>query len=430
MAIFLTEDMRKLLHNKFVVVIGDSIQRGIYKDLVVLLQGNRYLQEGQLKAKGELHFEGDVLVEGGRLGEMTNKLNYREVRQYRTDHHLVRFYFSTRAYSEYMETILADLGDEPQPDLIIMNSCLWDITRYGPSSVPMYKKNLKKLFGRFKEVLPEQTLVIWNTTLPVANSVRGGFLIPEVEFKNETLRLDILEANYYARDVVVSHGYDVLDMHYNFRYQLQRRVKDGVHWNQEAHRRMTNLLLSHVTEAWGYKLPRHVLPALPDIQNNTVQTPRQYQSNPDIRSFSDPPRPVRYVNTSWHHHHHNHASPVGLNLPAGLTPEERYGGPIGKPVLAEPLDNRMQYNFQISFQPNMFSGVDFTGGNYLAQNYIVPNVQHVQHAWDAGRNQLVQRAWQTERYTPYNPHQRTANHKNIINVGSGRYHARGRNYRR
>ncbi|XP_066277813.1 PC-esterase domain-containing protein 1A-like [Branchiostoma lanceolatum] len=423
MAIFLADDMTKLLHNKFVVIIGDSIQRGIYKDMVVLLQGNRYLQEGQLKAKGELHFEGDVLVEGGRLGEMTNKLNYREVRQYRTDHHLIRFYFTTRSYSDYMETILADLADEPQPDVLIMNSCLWDITRYGPSSVPMYKKNLKKLFGRFKEVLPEQILVIWNTTLPVANSVRGGFLIPEVEFKNETLRLDILEANYYARDVVVSHGYDVLDMHYNFRYQLQRRVKDGVHWNQEAHRRMTNLLLSHVTEAWGYKLPRHVLPFDLPPQHDT---PRQYQSNPNIHSFTDPPRPVRYVNSSWPHHHH--ASPVGLNLPIRVTPEERYGGPIGKPVLAEPLDNHMQCNFQISFQPNMFNGVDFAGRDYLSQNYL----QNIQHAWDGGRNRLVQRGWPTERYTPYDMHQRIANtHRNIsVNVVSGGYHSRGRHNRR
>ena len=33
----------------------------------------------------------DELLEGGRHGRMTNGINYREVRQYRTDFHLVRY---------------------------------------------------------------------------------------------------------------------------------------------------------------------------------------------------------------------------------------------------------------------------------------------------------------------------------------------------
>lgn len=36
--IFLKEDLLKLLKNRFIVVIGDSNQRAIYKDLVLLLQ--------------------------------------------------------------------------------------------------------------------------------------------------------------------------------------------------------------------------------------------------------------------------------------------------------------------------------------------------------------------------------------------------------
>ncbi|MED6234327.1 hypothetical protein ATANTOWER_027003 [Ataeniobius toweri] len=42
---------RLLLHNKFVVVLGDSIQRSVYKDLVVLLQKDKYLTLRQLRSK-------------------------------------------------------------------------------------------------------------------------------------------------------------------------------------------------------------------------------------------------------------------------------------------------------------------------------------------------------------------------------------------
>lgn len=128
-------------------------------------------------------------------------------------------------------------------------------SRYGASSVTNYKKNLNTLFTRFNEVLTEDCLLIWNTTLPIANNARGGFLIPEIEFMNDTLRLDVMEANFFARQVVETYGYDVLDMHYFFRRQIHRRADDGVHWDTSAVRRMTNLILTHISEAWGVELP-------------------------------------------------------------------------------------------------------------------------------------------------------------------------------
>lgn len=80
--------------------------------------------------QGEFTFSGDKLIEGGLYGEMTNGIHYREVRQYQTDFHLVRFYFVTRCYNAYVESILTDMAKDPQPDVILMNSCLWDISRY------------------------------------------------------------------------------------------------------------------------------------------------------------------------------------------------------------------------------------------------------------------------------------------------------------
>ncbi|KAL8613301.1 hypothetical protein ACOMHN_052541 [Nucella lapillus] len=247
--------VKEILRNKFVVILGDSIQRGIYKDLVSLLQRDRILTERDLKAKGEMAFMFDNLIEGGVKEGLNNGTSYTEVRQYHTTTHLIRFYFITRCYNAYVESILLDLQEGPKPDLVIMNSCLWDITRYGTSAIDRYKENLSFLFFRFMEVLPPECLVVWNTTMPISKNARGGFLVKEVECDNSILRIDVLEANFYARQIVVSCGFDVLDLHFWFRHHIDWRVADGIHWNPLAHRHMSELLLSHVANAWGFPIP-------------------------------------------------------------------------------------------------------------------------------------------------------------------------------
>ena len=59
---------------------------------------------------------------------MTNGKEYSEVRNYQADY-MMRFYFVTRCYNSYVETVIADLCKPPHPDVVIMNSCLWDLTR-------------------------------------------------------------------------------------------------------------------------------------------------------------------------------------------------------------------------------------------------------------------------------------------------------------
>ncbi|KAG8520938.1 PC-esterase domain-containing protein 1B [Galemys pyrenaicus] len=249
-------EVQQLLHNKFVVIMGDSIQRAVYKDLVLLLQKDCLLSPSQLKAKGELSFESDVLLEGGRWGRMHNGTHYREVRQFRSGHHLVRFYFLTRAYSQYMEQVLAELQwGEHTPDVVIMNSCLWDLSRYGRNFQRRYREDLEKLFSRLYQVLPQSCLLVWNTAMPVAEVVSGGFLPAELRSQMARLREDVMEANFYSSAEASRFGFDVLDLHFHFRHAGQHRQRDGVHWDERAHRHLSQLLLAHLADAWGVELP-------------------------------------------------------------------------------------------------------------------------------------------------------------------------------
>lgn len=80
--------------------------------------------------QGEMSFEQDCLVEGGSLDSLHNGTAYREVRQFQAPHHLVRFYFVTRIFSHYMQSVLEDFQQGLTPDVIIVNSCIWDVSRW------------------------------------------------------------------------------------------------------------------------------------------------------------------------------------------------------------------------------------------------------------------------------------------------------------
>ncbi|XP_072410590.1 PC-esterase domain-containing protein 1A-like [Chiloscyllium punctatum] len=246
------EQVQLLLRNKHLVVLGDSVQRTIYKDLVLFLQTENCLSAGQLRSKGEPSFKGDQLVEGGKL---SNSTEYREVRLYHSPTHLLQFYFITRIYSDYVDRVLAGFQREPQPDILIVNSCVWDISRYGSNSIEQYRENLAKFFSRLREVILPECLVIWNMTMPLGEKIKGGFLIPELQYLEMSLRYDVIEANFYSALLADAHGFDVLDLHHQFRFALHHRAADGVHWSHVIHRQISQLLLEHIASAWGVALP-------------------------------------------------------------------------------------------------------------------------------------------------------------------------------
>lgn len=131
---------------------------------------------------------------------------------------------------------------------IFLNYCL---NRYGLFGVDEYKENLNILFDRFKQCLLEDILVIWNIILLIVKDVRGGFFVLEVDFMKNIFRLDILEANFFVKQIVVVYGFDILDFYYYFRNRLDIRVKDGIYWDQRVYCYIINLLLMYISDVWS-----------------------------------------------------------------------------------------------------------------------------------------------------------------------------------
>ncbi|KAG9461851.1 hypothetical protein GDO78_015559 [Eleutherodactylus coqui] len=134
------------------------------------------------------------------------------------------------------------------------NSCVWDLRRYNDIKLEAYKTNLGNLFQRLKEVLSPQCLIIWTTTMPVGYKEDE---IPEMQNpQTHNLRWDIVEGNFISTTLADIHKLDVLDMHYHFRRNLRLRCRDAIHWNQLAHRKYTQILLTHIARAWGVEPPK------------------------------------------------------------------------------------------------------------------------------------------------------------------------------
>ena len=52
MEVIRSRDLRRILQNKYVVFMGDSNMRSIYKDVVLLLQEERLMNDAERKAGG------------------------------------------------------------------------------------------------------------------------------------------------------------------------------------------------------------------------------------------------------------------------------------------------------------------------------------------------------------------------------------------
>lgn len=217
-------------------------------------------------AKCERSFRGDQLIE---CTEATNGTNFSEVREYigcsETDTSngwedtiLIRFVFTTRVYNEYIEKVFSAVTQDYFPDIICVNSTFWDITRYGDKvenngiiSFPEFEKNvgrLLKLVNKKAKVAFQQyssrenrprtiktpCLRMWRSALPIGRNARGGLLIPEIQFgdDSEVYRLDMGQANLNIQPIIKENNWDLLDAQFWFRKVQDKnyREKDGVHW--------------------------------------------------------------------------------------------------------------------------------------------------------------------------------------------------------
>lgn len=222
----------KLLYNKFVVFMGDSNIRSQYKDIVLSLQYERQLTFQERKAKGEKSFLNDTLL---KKTDAYAGSKYEEIREYKTTHFHIKFYFITHAYDVNIIDYVYDLLDNI-PNILILHSCLWDVTTY-KDDTDIYLYNVNLLLQMIKAVL-NKVLIIWIGRYPINNYVKGCLFknSPKLDediiniFQTIDIKLPALVSKYSAFYVNT------------FKYLNSRNSwieQDGIHWNGNAYRLIT-----------------------------------------------------------------------------------------------------------------------------------------------------------------------------------------------
>jgi len=291
--IWTSRQATQLLSEKHICILGDSIQRMVYKDLVKFLSTNKLCNTFELRKKAEPYFNrefhSDRLVDSS---EAHNGTHYYEIREWICENGKIRvtFFFITRLYSQLLQTTILDYfknHDLSPPDVWLLNSTVWDISRFGESSVQEYYTSLGLFFenclavglkqkkhenNKSKEsnktknplmptpnksslsetIIPKTPYILWRNALPIGDNARGGFLIPSqaTDDQQTGFRLDIPGANKICLEKITSLKRDtpveVLDVHNFATCYMNELQGDGIHWSPKFHRVLTMLTLTKI----------------------------------------------------------------------------------------------------------------------------------------------------------------------------------------
>jgi len=295
--LFKKGDVIALLRGKTVLILGGSIQRGIYKDLIWLMNSNTLINKGVLGDKGETEFpdfESDrVSFKNEKESRKLQKIfhvkdrlhfcgsceddfkglhsarNYTEVREYFNEEHniMVIFKFINRIspteQPNWTDSICSRLRRQRQLDIVFVNSGLWDVNRVGPLAHQDFRASLNVFTADISRSV-QSVLCFWLTTPPISEETSGkGMTVPGLEQQNFLTRFDVNCVNKISSERFRDEVLQVIDIHYTLLSQTFYRNPDGIHWNPEANRMMTNKILTHLCLATNQNLPgRNNSPAL------------------------------------------------------------------------------------------------------------------------------------------------------------------------
>jgi len=271
---FTSEDLKGLVSHKTIIFAGGSIMRGLYKDLVWLLNTNTFIPEKVLGRKGEKKFPDLGKQEISKKVQQTfknnqdilNSHNYHGVHSHRKYNEERRYYnpeckttvlfrFVTKCWNEDMKNWLTSSAS--RSDVIFFNSGLWDVNRWGPAAPGLFQPEVHTLL----ECISSTTTArggkfVWVTTPPVSEELLSRAMAmktDEMVFNHDYLSCyNVIEANHFAAQVVRDKGFAVVDLHAPLLSWVTERNLDGIHWSSKANRIMTNIIINHLAHLLGH----------------------------------------------------------------------------------------------------------------------------------------------------------------------------------
>ncbi|CAF0730461.1 unnamed protein product [Adineta steineri] len=247
-----SRNLRQIFQNKYVVFMGDSNMRSIYKDFILLLQEDRLMSDLERKFGGNKdRIFGDILLEGGVYKSLSSGIEYEEKRIFLANIFLVKFFFLTRCRNDVTARVFEEFRKDPEkPDLVIINSTLWDISRYGQNGETDFKTNLPQCFDELRAATSPTTIILWLTALPISAEPNAIVFDEQYRPENKYWRTQFLHINSFSAELAKKKNCEVLDVHYLFRELPELRGTDGCHWTSIGYRAVTSYLTQLVSLIW------------------------------------------------------------------------------------------------------------------------------------------------------------------------------------
>ncbi|CAF3082591.1 unnamed protein product, partial [Rotaria sp. Silwood2] len=215
-----SEEVRKIFKGKKVLIIGDSICRGIYKDLCCLLSG----KDGLLSID-ELRFNRRInnktlfdheIIDFCTI-DRTNNINNVEKRRFSSaeyDYHL-DYWFCSRVWNRSISNSLSYIE---QYNYILMQSIIWDLSRYNDRYGKFYLENLDVCLSNMKKINKNITWII----IPPSDS-------------STNLNKLILQMHLPILEILKFYDCASLDL-YHLKNHSNIRSTDGIHFTPTGHR--------------------------------------------------------------------------------------------------------------------------------------------------------------------------------------------------
>ena len=143
--------------------------------------------------------------------------------------------------------------------LVLLNndsySCLWDISRYGSESVAEFESRAEKLFKHLDMILSPNCLFFWMSSLPVHTNAHKAFMVPRLVHKGHSIRVDLLQANFFIHMLCYEYERDFLDLNFHCRdLTLFHQLSDGLHWDGYANRQFSSYIIRYIADSLGIKM--------------------------------------------------------------------------------------------------------------------------------------------------------------------------------
>ena len=204
--------------------------------MVALLHNSEMLTQRELAQSCEQEHRGDQLV-AATMKNIGDK--FMEVREFVNDGFvLIRYVFMSRIWEPNGDTeqLLDALTSDHFPDVLLVNSLFWDVSKYGDRPVIDSRTKMKRFFefeknlnrfinyfdNRETKICKHETsqrspcLKIWRSTMPISETANTE---PLTGTKSNTVMLveEIAHTNYWAEQIIQEYKWDIIDAQFWFR---------------------------------------------------------------------------------------------------------------------------------------------------------------------------------------------------------------------